>query len=364
MSTTDTTTTSWRQFLAGRGALIAVIAALHVLAWGVLLALVVPAHYVVGAQTFGIGLGLTAYTLGLRHAFDADHIAAIDNISRKFIAEGRRPDSVGFWFALGHSAIVVVLALLVSGGSQWVTTVTSDDSSTHETLGLVGSGLSGLFLYLIAALNLVALIGIARTWRAARRGQFDERALEAELNSRGLFSRFLAPLMRAVSRPAHMFPLGLLFGLGFDTATEVLLLVLAGNSAASGLPWYAVLVLPLLFASGMTLLDTADSAFMNMAYKWAYSRPVRKIFYNLTITGLSVAVAALIGTAKLIGLLHEQLGLTDPVTGWIAELDMNTLGFAIVGLFLVVWVAALAYWKLTKIDEPSARAGESSPESA
>jgi high-affinity nickel-transport protein len=333
------------------GGLFAVIAALHVLAWGVLLFAVVPAHYAVGSQVFGLGLGVTAYTLGLRHAFDADHIAAIDNTTRKFIADGKRPASVGFWFALGHSTVVVVLALLISAGSRWVSTVSSDDSSTHEMLGAVGTSVSGLFLYLIAALNLFALVGIARTWRAARRGQFDERQLEAELNSRGMFSRFLAPLVRAVSRPVQMYPLGLLFGLGFDTATEVLLLALAGSSASSGLPWYAVLVLPLLFAAGMTLLDTADGAFMNVAYQWAFARPVRKIFYNLTITGLSVAVAALIGTIELVGVLHDQLDLHDPITGWLSGLDLNNVGFVLVGVFVVIWAAAVAYWKLARVEE-------------
>lgn len=344
------------------GGLFLVIAALHVLAWGALLVAVVPAHYAVGSQVFGLGLGVTAYTLGLRHAFDADHIAAIDNTTRKFIADGRRPVSVGFWFALGHSTVVVVLALLISTGSRWVSTLSSDGSSTHEALGVVGTSVSGLFLYLIAALNLIALVGIARVWRAARRGRFDEQELEAELNSRGVLSRFLAPLMRAVSRPVQMYPLGLLLGLGFDTATEVLLLALAGNGASSGLPWFAVLVLPLLFAAGMTLLDTADGAFMNVAYEWAFARPVRKIFYNLTITGLSVAVAALIGTVELVGVLREQLDLSDPVTGWISELDLNTVGFVIVGLFVVVWLAAVAYWKLAGVEDRWSLAEETSPE--
>ena len=365
MGTTDTGMAARTRSGFGRrvAGLFLVIAALHVLAWGALLVAVVPAHYAVGSQVFGLGLGVTAYTLGLRHAFDADHIAVIDNTTRKFLADGRRPASVGFWFALGHSTVVVVLALLISAGSRWVSTLSSDESSTHEALGVVGTRVSGLFLYLIAALNLIALVGIARVWRAAHRGRFDEQELEAALNSRGMLSRFLAPLMRAVSSPVQMYPLGLLLGLGFDTATEVLLLALAGNGASSGLPWFAVLVLPLLFAAGMTLLDTADGAFMNVAYEWAFARPVRKIFYNLTITGLSVAVAALIGTVELVGVLREQLDLSDPVTGWISELDLNTVGFVVVGLFAVVWLAAVAYWKLAGVEDRWSLPDETSPES-
>jgi high-affinity nickel-transport protein len=353
----STTATRARTLLAGDprrrarlGALLTVIAALHLSAWGILVGLVMPGHYTVGTQVFGFGLGVTAYTLGLRHAFDADHIAAIDNTTRKLIADGKRPVSVGFWFALGHSTIVLVLAMLIAAGSHFVSTVSSDDSGTHQTLSLLGTSLSGLFLYLIAALNLIALIGIARVWKSARRGEIDEHALEAKLNSRGLVIRLLGPLTRTMTRPGQMYLVGLLFGLGFDTATEVLLLVLAGNGAAAGLPWYAIVVLPLLFAAGMTLLDTLDGVFMNVAYAWAFARPVRKIFYNLTITGLSVAVAALIGTIELVGVLHDKLGLSDPITDWVSDLDLNNVGFVIVGLFVVVWVVALTYWRLARVE--------------
>jgi nickel/cobalt transporter (NiCoT) family protein len=344
--------------LAGRprnrrslGGLLAVIAALHVLAWGILVTLVMPGHYRVGTEVFGFGLGVTAYTLGLRHAFDADHIAAIDNTTRKLIADDKRPVSVGFWFALGHSTIVLVLAVLIAAGSHWVSTVSSDDSGTHQTLSLVGTSLSGLFLYLIAALNLIALVGIGRVWKSARRNTLNEQALENELNSRGLVTRLLGPLTRTMTHPGQMYLVGLLFGLGFDTATEVLLLVLAGNGAAAGLPWYAIVVLPLLFAAGMTLLDSFDGAFMNVAYTWAFANPLRRIFYNLTITGLSVAVAALIGTIELVGVLHDQLGLSSPVTDWIANLNLNNVGFLIVGLFLVIWAVALAYWRLARVEQ-------------
>ncbi|HVV08008.1 HoxN/HupN/NixA family nickel/cobalt transporter [Amycolatopsis sp.] len=331
-------------------AVFAAVALLHVLAWGTLMVLVVPRHFAVGTQVFGAGLGVTAYTLGLRHAFDADHIAAIDNTTRKLMADGRSPVSVGFWFALGHSTVVLVLAVLVAAGAHTVATLTSDGSGTHEVLGVVGTGVSGLFLYLIGVLNLVALVGITRVWRSLRRGEFDEAELEKHLARRGFFTRFLGKVTRAVTRPGQMYPVGLLFGVGFDTATEVTLLVLAGAGAAGGLPWYAVVVLPLLFAAGMSLLDTLDGVFMSLAYQWAFARPLRKVYYNITITGLSVAVAMIIGSIELVSLLHDDLGLADPVTSWIAGLDLNNVGFVIVGLFVLVWAIAIAYWKLAGLD--------------
>ena len=334
------------------GGLLGVIAMLHVLAWGILLLMVMPQHYAVGTKVFGIGLGVTAYILGLRHAFDADHIAAIDNTTRKLMADGQRPVSVGFFFALGHSSVVMVLAVLIAAGARAATTVvSSDSSSTHHVLGLAGTTTAGAFLYLIAALNMVALLGILRVFRAMRRGGFDEAELEARLNSRGLFNRFLGGLTRSIRRPGQMYLVGLLFGLGFDTATELALLVLAGSGAAAGLPWYAIVVLPLLFAAGMTLLDTVDGAFMNVAYHWAFANPVRKVYYNLTITGLSVAVAFVIGTIELVTVLHDDVGLRDPVTGWVAGLDLNNVGFLIVGVFLVVWLAAIGYWRLARVEQ-------------
>ncbi|MDN0200466.1 HoxN/HupN/NixA family nickel/cobalt transporter [Streptomyces sp. S.PNR 29] len=342
----------WRREDTVRTAgLMAVIAALHVVAFGVLFLLVVPGHYEVGDKAFGIGLGITAYTLGMRHAFDADHIAAIDNTTRKLMADGKRPVSVGFWFALGHSSVVVVMAALVTGGTQLAGTLMDDESRTHQTLGLIGTTVSGTFLYLIAALNLVALVGILRVFRAMRAGTYDERQLERHLDSRGLMNRILGRLTKSISRPGQMFPLGFVFGLGFDTATEVTLMVMAGSGAAAGLPWYAILCLPLLFAAGMSLFDTLDGTFMNFAYHWAFSHPVRKVFYNLTITGLSIAVAFFIGTIELVGVLHEKLALNDSVTGWIASIDLDSVGYLIVGLFVVVWAAAVAYWRLAKVEQ-------------
>jgi high-affinity nickel-transport protein len=337
----------WLRFAA----LLAVIAAMHVAAFGILAGLVAPHHYTVGKQAFGFGLGLTAYTLGMRHAFDADHIAAIDNTTRKLMADGKRPVSVGFWFALGHSTVVVVLAAAIAAGARSATaSLTDDGSSTHQTLGMVSTSASGGFLYLIGILNLIALIGIARVYKAMRRGEYDEAALTAQLDKRGFLNRVLGRLTRSITRPGQMYPVGLLFGVGFDTATEVLLLALAGSTAAAGLPWYAVLCLPLLFTAGMTLFDTLDGTFMNFAYHWAFANPIRKVYYNLTITGLSVAVALIIGSIELVGVAHERFGLSSPVTDWIAGLDLNNVGFVIVGAFLAVWLIAIAYWKIARVE--------------
>ncbi|GAA1069597.1 HoxN/HupN/NixA family nickel/cobalt transporter [Kitasatospora nipponensis] len=332
------------------GGLLAVIAAMHVVAFGILLAVVAPHHYTIGTQVFGVGLGVTAYTLGMRHAFDADHIAAIDNTTRKLMADGKRPVSVGFWFALGHSTIVVVLAGLVAAGAHVVGTLTDDDSGAHKLLGVVSTSVSGGFLYLIAALNLVSLAGIYRVFTAMKGGQFDEHELEKHLDGRGLMNRVLGRLTKSITRPGQMYPIGLLFGIGFDTATEVTLMVMAGSGASAGLPWYAILCLPLLFASGMSLFDTLDGTFMNFAYQWAFANPVRKVFYNLTITGLSIAVAFLIGTVELVSVLHEQLDLTDPVTGWISSISLNSAGYLITALFVAVWACALGYWRFARVE--------------
>ncbi|WP_328315827.1 HoxN/HupN/NixA family nickel/cobalt transporter [Streptomyces sp. NBC_00388] len=352
MTLPETAVFAWRREDTLRTAgLLAVIAALHAVAFGVLFLLVEPGHYEVGSKAFGVGLGVTAYTLGMRHAFDADHIAAIDNTTRKLMADGKRPVSVGFWFALGHSSVVVAMAALVAGGARLAGVLMNEGSDAHQVLGVVGTSVSGTFLYLIAALNLVALAGILRVFREMRAGRFDEAELESHLDSRGFMNRILGRFTKSITRPGQMYPLGFLFGLGFDTATEVTLMVMAGSGAAAGLPWYAVLCLPLLFAAGMSLFDTLDGTFMNFAYQWAFSNPVRKVFYNLAITGLSIAVAFLIGTIELIGVLHDKLGLQDAVTDWIAGLDLGNVGYLIVGLFVLVWVAALAYWRIARVEE-------------
>ena len=335
------------------GLMAAVVLGLHVLGLFVLFALVVPHHYRLGGSgVFAIGTGVTAYTLGLRHAFDADHIAAIDNTTRKLMGEGKRPLSVGLWFSLGHSSVVFMLAFLFAAGARALAgPVTRSSSTLHSVSGLVGTGVSGAFLYLIAALNVVILIGILRVFREMRGGRYDERELEAQLQARGLMNRIFGRFTRTVTKPWQMYPVGLLFGLGFDTATEVALLFLAAGAAGAGLPFYAILCLPILFAAGMSLLDTIDGSFMNFAYGWAFSKPVRKIYYNLTITGLSVAVALIIGTVELLGLATAKLGLNGGFWSWVSAININTLGLIIVGMFVATWLIALAIWRFARIEE-------------
>jgi high-affinity nickel-transport protein len=331
----------------------AVVVGLHILGFGILFLLVAPHHYALGsAGAFTVGIGITAYTLGMRHAFDADHISAIDNTTRKLMAEGKRPLSVGFWFSLGHSSVVFGLTFLLSIGIRSLAGPVSDDGSgLHRVTGTVGTLVSGTFLYAIAALNVAILVGILRVFRQMKRGVYDEVTLERHLSERGLMNRYLGRLTRTVREPRRMYPIGVLFGLGFDTATEVALLVLAGGAAGAGLPWYAILCLPLLFAAGMSLLDTIDGSFMNFAYGWAFSKPVRKVFYNLTVTGLSVLVALVIGTIELGGLLAAKLGLSGPVWGFLENIDLNLLGFVIVALFVATWAVAAAVWRFGRIEE-------------
>ncbi len=335
------------------GGLAAVVVVLHVVGFFLLIAVVAPQQYELGTGgAFGVGLGITAYTLGLRHAFDADHIGAIDNTTRKLMSEGQRPLSVGFFFALGHSTIVFALGVLVVMGVRGLSGAVEDDSSLlHNATGLIGPVVSGTFLMIIGALNLIILVSIVRIFRRMREGDFDEAELERELNNRGLMNRFYGRATRAVKKPWHMYPLGCLFGLGFDTATEVALLVLAGAGAASGLPFYAILCLPILFAAGMTLFDTIDGAFMNFAYGWAFSKPVRKIFYNITITSLSVAVAILIGGIELLSVLAEKLSLTGGLWDFVSNLDLSVVGYAVVALFVLTWALALAVWRFGRIEE-------------
>ncbi|MGW4528826.1 HoxN/HupN/NixA family nickel/cobalt transporter [Amycolatopsis sp. NPDC004378] len=331
----------------------AVILALNVIAWGVLGLVVAPQHYTLGSTgVFGAGLGVTAFTLGMRHAFDADHIAAIDNTTRKLLAEGNRPLSVGFWFSLGHSTVVFLLCLLLSLGIRALAgQVTDDGSALHQATTVIGTSTSCVFLYLIAIVNLVVLARILRAFRDMRRGDFDEATLELQLNKRGFMNRILGSATKAVHKPWHIYPIGVLFGLGFDTATEVGLLVLAAGAAAFSLPWYAILVLPILFAAGMTLFDAADGCFMNFAYAWAFAKPVRKIFYNITITALSIAIALIIGTIELLSILVPKLGITSGPLAAIAGVDLDHVGFVIVGLFVVTWLAALAIWHFWHVEE-------------
>src|SRR5438093_5435184 len=297
--------------------LAAVIVALHVIGFGAL-----------GAGAVGAGLGLTAYVLGLRHAFDADHIAAIDGTTRKLMADGGRPVGVGFFFALGHSTVVLAVAGLVALG---VGAVADDANALHAVAGIVGPGVSGTFLLVIAALNAGLLAESVRAMRAG--GEAGP--------PRGLLVRLYGRATRAVRRPWQMYPLGVLFGLGFDTATEVALLILAAGAVSSGLPVWGVLALPVLFAAGMTLFDTLDGVFMSRAYGWALARPARRLYYNLVLTALSAGVALLVGGVELAGLVwHGAAGL-----------DLNAIGFAVVPLFALTWVVALAVWRLGRLEE-------------
>src|SRR5579859_5249902 len=334
------------------GGMAAAVAGLHILGWG-MLALALSGHYHISkTEIFGLGTGFLAYTLGMRHAFDADHIAAIDNTTRKLVGEGKRPLSVGFFFSLGHSSVVFVLAILLNFGIRALDEqVKNGHSGLHNITGIVGTTVSGTFLYIIAILNIIILVGIVRVFREMRTGQYRDAELEEQLNKRGLMNRFLGPLGRRIDTPWKMYPLGILFGLGVDTATEVALLVLAGSAVVSGLPFYAILSLPILFAAGMCLFDTADGCFMNFAYDWAFARPVRKVYYNLTITGLSVFVAVFVGTVEILGLIGSQYKLGGGFWVFMDGFNINKAGFVIVGVFVVTWAVALAIWRFGRIEQ-------------
>jgi high-affinity nickel-transport protein len=331
----------------------AVILALHVFGWGVLVLGVAPQHITLGsAGVFGIGLGITAYLLGVRHAFDADHNAVIDNTTRKLVGEGKRSASAGFWFSLGHSSVVFGLAFLLAIGVRAIVGPVQDEGSPMlQTLGLVGSLVAGTFLILIGLSNLFAAVGIAKVFRRMRSGELDEAELEHLLHQRGFLARIFAKVMRRVSKPWHLYPVGLLMGLGFDTATQVALLVLAAGTAAFTLPWYAILVLPVLFAAGMSLFDAIDGILMSRAYGWAFLQPVRKVYYNLTVTVLSVVVALVIGVIVLMGLLADRLGIDSGPLAAVGSVNLEFVGFLIVGLFVAAWLIALAVWRFGQVEK-------------
>ena len=335
------------------GAMAAVVVGLHAVGFGLLFGVVVPAHLTLGtAGAFTAGVGLTAYTLGLRHALDADHIAAIDNTTRKLMADGRRPLAVGLFFSLGHSTVVFVLALLLGFGVRSIAGPVGDSGSAlHQIAGVLGPSVSGAFLLLVAAVNVATLAGIVGPFRGGRRGQLTGEEVAARAVAGGPLSRVLGRFTRVVTQSWQMYPLGVLFGLGFDTATEIALLFLAGGAAGAGLPWYAVLTLPILFAAGMSLLDTIDGSFMNFAYGWAFSNPVRKLYYNATVTALSIVVALGIGGIELVSVLADRLGLRGGVWDAAGAVDLNTVGYAVVALFAVTWAAAVLVWRVGRIEE-------------
>ena len=326
------------------------IVALNVAGWSMLAA--ASGHFRVSKyEVFGFGTGILAYTLGMRHAFDADHIAAIDNTTRKLIQEGKRPLSVGFWFSLGHSTIVFLLAFLLNFGIRWLNGAVSNNASAlHKWTGIIGTSISGTFLYLIGIINLVVLLSIIKIMREMREGRYDEEELERQLESRGMMNRLLGGFSRKIDEPWKMYPVGVLFGLGFDTASEVALLVLAGTAVVGGLPFYAVMSLPILFAAGMCLLDTIDGCFMNFAYDWAFTKPIRKVYYNLTITGLSVFVALFIGTIEIVGLIAQETNLSGGLWGFLEGFNINRAGFIIVGIFVLTWIVALLIWRYGDIE--------------
>jgi nickel/cobalt transporter (NiCoT) family protein len=332
------------------------IVGLHVLGFGLFAVYVLPAHY----KLFGIGLSVTAYTLGLRHAFDADHISAIDNTTRKVLGErqgsGRpRPLAFGYFFSLGHSTIVFALGIAIIVAEKTVLpAVTHSNSSLESFGGTFGTIVSASFLFLIALLNLVILAGIVRVFRSMRRGEYNEAELERQLENRGFFYRFFGRWMKAIDKEWQMYPVGVVFGMGFDTATEVLLLGTTALLASEHIAWQAILALPILFTAGMSVMDTSDGLFMNVAYGWAFFNPVRKVYYNLAITGLSVAICVFIGGIETLSLIPQEvhgISQTSGFWGFMYNFNINTAGFVIVGMFIATWAGAMAIWRYGRIEE-------------
>ncbi|MFI7575552.1 HoxN/HupN/NixA family nickel/cobalt transporter [Micromonospora sp. NPDC049497] len=329
------------------GGIVLAVAVLHVAGWSLYLYW----NDQPAAASGLAGAGTLAYALGVRHAFDADHIAAIDDTTRLMLLRGRRPVGVGFFFALGHSAVVLLLALVVGLASANLTGPGLEQA--REVGATVAIVTATLFLALVAALNAVVLGGLARLWRRLRHGDLDERELDLHLLNRGLVQRILGTRARALVRSSwHMAPVGFLFGLGLETASEVTLLALsASTAAAGGLPVLALLTLPLLFAAGMSAMDTADSLLMSRAYSWAYRQPARRLYYNLATTAMTVLVGALVASVYAAGLLVERFGV-DALAGYAGVADrFEQLGYAVVGLFALAWGGAAAVWKLRRFDE-------------
>ena len=320
----------------------AAILGLNVLGWGLFV------YYAHGNPALA-GLGTLAYTFGLRHAFDADHIAAIDNTTRKLLQDGQRPLGVGFFFSLGHSTIVFSLVATLAIAAK---TVNSKIPAFQDYGGYIGATVSGTFLWIIGILNLLVLIDILRIFFAMRNRAYDQEQLESRLLDRGFMNRFyLGKLSRRIDASWKMYPLGVLFGLGFDTATEVGLLAISAGVATHHVSFLAVLSLPILFAAGMCLMDTADGAFMSQAYGWAFSNPVRKVYYNITVTTLSVTVALLVGSIELLQVLSAKFSFTGGFWDWLDNVDFSHIGYAIVAAFVVTWAVSIFVWKKGRIEE-------------
>jgi high-affinity nickel-transport protein len=332
-----------RRRLAG---LFGSIGVLHLVGWGLLLA------YAANHPGF-IWLGGVAYMLGLRHAFDADHIAAIDNTTRKLLQSGKKPLGVGFFFSLGHSTVVFLIAVALGLAVRWVVQgVVADSGQLRSIGGALGTLVSGGFLILIGILNLLVLIDIIRVYRKMRRGEYDRQGLDQELSAGGLMTRLFGRLFRLIEHSWQMYPIGFLFGLGFDTASEVAFLAVSAGAAAQGLPLAAIVSLPLIFAAGMSLMDTMDGAFMAKAYSWAFASPIRKVFYNLTVTSLSVFVALFVGVIELLQILVQVLGLRGGVFDAVARFNfLGVAGYVIVVVFIVTWAGAIVFYKVRRIDE-------------
>ena len=325
------------------GGLYGVIALLHLLGWGLFVG--VASRYPAFA-----GAGVLAYTFGLRHAFDADHISAIDDTTRYMLQKGRRPLGVGFFFSLGHSTIVLALSFGLAVAAR---AVESRIPEWQNVGGTVGATVSGVFLWIIGLLNLLVLLGIVGIWRRMKQGTYQREHLEELLLQRGFVNRLLGGrAQKLINHSWQLYPLGLLFGLGFDTASEIGLLALTAGVATGGVSAWAVLSLPILFAAGMSLMDTTDGALMSKAYGWAFASPLRKIWYNLTTTGLSVAVALVIGTIEIVQVLSDRLGWHGGVFDFLdRRLDFGVLGYLIVGMFLVAWLGSVGLWKARRVEE-------------
>ena len=333
------------------------ILAVNAAGWGIYVLAVMPHHFDYqgegGSRGLGVGLGVavTAWFLGFRHAFDADHISCIDNTTRKLMADGKRPLGTGFFFSFGHSTIVVAVGVGITFAARAVFGAMVDPNSAYETAGgAIGTLLSAGFLYLIAVLNLIVLAGIFKVFRDMRAGTYNEAELEAQLQARGLMYRFFGRFMRSINHSWQLYFVGLVFGIGFDTATEVVLLAATAYAAIQGLPYYAVLALPFLFSGGMMLFDTLDGCFMNFVYGWAFARPVRKVYYNLVITGLSIGAAFIIGTIEILGILTTEAHLHGAFWSAMANFNINIAGFCIAALFIGVWAIALSYWRLGRVE--------------
>ncbi len=320
------------------------LAVLNAVAWA--LALIASAQY-----SFFLASAVTAYTFGLRHAVDADHIAAIDNVTRKMMQDGKRPVGVGVYFSLGHSTIVVLLSLLLALSIKFVRQDVNNGALTDK-IGIIGTTVSAVFLLLIATINIIVLIDIYKMWRqVSRGGVYEEQKVEDYLQNRGLLARIFRPIVRQVDASWKMYPVGILFGLGFDTATEVGLLGIVATSGSTHLPVFFILVFPLMFLAGMTVIDTTDSIMMLGAYGWAFVKPIRKLYYNLNITLISVLVALVIGLLEALQVLGQELNQGGPFWNFVAnDIDLNKMGFFIVGIFALSWLVSTLIYRFNDYD--------------